>query len=104
MRVRVWNVLLSTRGCSRLSEQLLSGKKKHNTAVFQLTEVVGTAEVEDVTAVDVMVQSFLYQVLGLVTCQICHPGEELRSTAVNMLSDLSSFSGKNILYFESTNI
>lgn len=43
-----------------------------------LTEVVCTAEVEDVTAVDVVVQGFLYQVLGLVTCELGYPGEKLK--------------------------
>lgn len=33
---------------------------------------------EDVAAVDMMVQGFLYQVLGLITCQLCYPGEKLR--------------------------
>jgi len=51
--------------------------KKKYPPDLKLTEVVSTAEVEDVTAVDMMVQGFLDQVLGLITCQLCHPGEEL---------------------------
>ena len=40
-----------------------------------LTEVVRVAEVEDVTAVHVMVQGLLNQVLRLVPGQLCHPRE-----------------------------
>lgn len=40
--------------------------------------MVCTAEVEDVTAVDVVVQGFLDQILGLVTCELRYPGEELK--------------------------
>lgn len=59
-----------------------------------------TAEVEDVTAVDVMVQSFLYQVLGFVTCQLCYPGEELRSYVKNIQSDSDIFAeGRKLKYF-----
>lgn len=43
-----------------------------------LTEVVCTAEVEDVTAVDMVVQGFLDQILGLITCELRYPGEELK--------------------------
>lgn len=39
-----------------------------------LTEVVRVAEVEDVTAVHMMVQGLLDQVLRLVPSQLGHPG------------------------------
>lgn len=40
--------------------------------------MVRTAEVEDVTAVHVVVQGFLDQVLGLVTRELRYPTEELK--------------------------
>lgn len=43
-----------------------------------LTEVVRVAEVEGVTAVNVMVQRLFDQVLWLVACKLCHSVEEWR--------------------------
>lgn len=40
--------------------------------------MVCTAEVEDVTAVDVVVQGFLDQILGLVPCELRYPGDKLK--------------------------
>lgn len=56
---------------------VLQEKARRLGAALSLTEVVCTAEVEDVTAVNVMVQRFLNQVLGLITCKLCHPEEDV---------------------------
>ncbi len=38
-----------------------------------LTCMMGVSHVKNITGVDVMIQSFLYQILGLVPCQLGHP-------------------------------
>lgn len=36
-------------------------------------------QVKGVTAMDVVVKGLLYQVLGLVTCQLCYPARDTSS-------------------------
>ena len=48
-----------------------------------LTQVVGAPHVEDVVAVDVLVQGLLYQVLGLVARQVIHPKMNRRKRYMN---------------------
>lgn len=58
---------------------------------MRLTEVVCTAEVEDVTAMDVVVQGFLNQILGLVTRELRYPGEELKRVQPLAFAENSTF-------------
>ena len=45
--------------------------------------MVSVAQMKHVTAVDVMVESLLYQVLGFVPCQLSHPAKHaVRSNTV----------------------
>lgn len=54
--------------------------------------MVGTTQVEGVTAVDVVVQGLLNEVLGLVASQLCHPREGRREEGVRRQMFLSSLS------------
>ena len=45
--------------------------------------MVSVAQMEDVTGVDVVVEGLLYQVLRLISCQLCHPGSSTEERGHN---------------------